>query len=220
VTDQARRRGSQEGRQPSDYHLTGKLTCPACKRRYVGTNAVGRNRTYRHYTCWTRSRYGVDHCAAPRVDADALDGMVLDAVRDLYANHLDEARQAIAASRSQHQQARAGRERDLASVEEHLAAKEAIVDRYLTENENNKIDHDTVAARVEKISDQIRQLRHQRDELAFMLDLDAEGPDDSHLTEIRDRIVEIIESGATPERKQNGVVITVPRHCARRCSPS
>jgi site-specific DNA recombinase len=32
---------------PSDYHLTGKLTCPACKRRYVATNAVGRNRTYR-----------------------------------------------------------------------------------------------------------------------------------------------------------------------------
>jgi site-specific DNA recombinase len=143
----------------------------------------------------------VDHCAAPRIDADALDGMVLNAIRDFYTNQLDEARQAIAASRSQHQQTRTGHERDLASVEEQLAAKEAIVDRYLTDYENNKIDHDTVAARVEKISDQIRQLRHQRDELAFMLDLDAEAPDDSHLTEIRDRIIEIIDSGTTPERK-------------------
>src|SRR5262249_5755635 len=36
---------------------------------------------------------------------------------------------------------------------------------------------------------------------AFMLDLDAEAPDDSHLTEIRDRVIEIIETGTTPERK-------------------
>ncbi len=36
---------------PSDYHLTGKITCSACTRRYVGTNAGGRSRTYRYYTC-------------------------------------------------------------------------------------------------------------------------------------------------------------------------
>ncbi|HYS35256.1 MAG TPA: recombinase family protein [Pseudonocardiaceae bacterium] len=191
----------REAGSPSDYHLTGKLTCPVCKRRYVGTNAVGRSRTYRYYTCWTRSRYGVDHCAAPRIDADALDAMVLDAVRDFYTNRLDEAQRILAASRSRHQQARAGQERDLAAIEEELAAKEAIVDRYLTDYETNKIDHDTVATRIEKISDQIRQLRHQRDELAFMLDLDAETPDDSHLIAIRDRVIEIIETGATPERK-------------------
>src|SRR5262249_39594329 len=143
-----------------------------------------------YYTCWTRSRYGVDHCAAPRIDADALDRMVLDVVRDFYTNCLDEARQALAAVRSQHQQARAGQQRDLSAIEEELAAKEAIVDRYLTDYETNKIDHDTVAARIEKISGQIRQLRHQRDELTFMLDLDAETTDDSHLTAIRDRIVD------------------------------
>ncbi len=186
---------------PSDYHLTSKIKCPACQRRYVGTNAVGRSRTYRYYTCWTRSRYGVDHCAAPRIDSDTLDSMVLDAIRDFYTNRLDEARQALAATRTQHQQARAGHERDLTAIEEELATKETIVDKYLTDYENNKIDHDTVAGRVEKISEQIRQLRHQRDELAFMLDLDAEAPDDSHLTEIRDRVIEITKTGATPERK-------------------
>ncbi len=82
-----------------------------------------------------------------------------------------------------------------------MATKEAVVDKYLTDYENNKIDHNTVAARVEKISERIRQLRNKRDELAFMLDLDSETPDDSHLIEIRDRIIEIIDSGAAPERK-------------------
>jgi hypothetical protein len=108
---------------------------------------------------------------------------------------------AIAASRAQHWQARTGYERELATVDEQLTAKEAVVDGYLTEYEDNKIDRDTVASRIEKISDQIRHLRHRRDELAFMLDLDAEPPDTSHLTEIRDRIVEIIDTGTGPERK-------------------
>lgn len=50
--------------------------------------------------------------------------MVLDAFRDFYINCLDDARQAIAASRSQPQLERAGRERSLAAIEEELAAKE------------------------------------------------------------------------------------------------
>ncbi len=57
----------------SDYHLTGKVTCPRCGRHYVGTNATGRSRVYRYYTCTTRSNYGVTHCPAPRIDADTLD---------------------------------------------------------------------------------------------------------------------------------------------------
>ncbi len=185
---------------PSAYHLTGKIACPACTRRYVGTNAVGGSRTYRYYTCWTRSRYGVDHCA-PRIDADALDAMVLDTLRDFYTNHLTEARDAIAEARSHHHRARAGYEHELTTVNDQLAAKEEAVDRYLTEYEDNKIDRDTVAQRIEKISERIRQLRHRRDELTFLLDADADQPDGTHLTGIRDRITEIIETGNPPERK-------------------
>jgi site-specific DNA recombinase len=43
---------------PGDYHLTGLITCPDCGRKYVGTAARGRSRTYRYYTCFSRSRYG------------------------------------------------------------------------------------------------------------------------------------------------------------------
>jgi hypothetical protein len=68
-----------------------------------------------------------------------------------------------------------------------------VVDRYLAEYEDDKIDRETVARRIEKISPQIRQLRHQRGELAFLLDLDAETP-------IRDRVHEITDAGTGPER--------------------
>jgi site-specific DNA recombinase len=185
----------------SEYHLTGKMTCPTCGRRYLGTNAVGRSRTYRYYTCFTRSRYGVDQCAAPRIDADALDRKVLDSLADFYANKLDLAREAIAAVRAQHLRARAGHERELATLSEQLANREAVVDRYLTDYENNTIDRDTVARRIDKISEEIRQLRYRRDEVAYLLDASADEPDGTHLIQLRDRVTEIINTGAAPTRK-------------------
>jgi hypothetical protein len=50
-----------------------------------------------------------------------------------------------------------------------------------TEYEENKIDRDTVAQRIEKVSERIQQLRHRRDELTFLLDADADEPYDTHL---------------------------------------
>jgi site-specific DNA recombinase len=185
----------------SDYHLTGKINCPACSHRYLGTNAHGRSRTYRYYTCFTRNRYGVDRCGAPRIDADALDAQVLAALRDFYTNHLDEAEQAIAAARDEQHQARAGYTDELAEVQEQLAAKESVVDRYLTDYEDNKIDRETVARRIDKLSDQIRQLRHRSDELTFLTTLDDQDLDTSYLASIRDRIQEIIDTGTRQERK-------------------
>ncbi len=185
----------------SDYHLTGKINCPVCSHRYLGTNAHGRSRTYRYYTCFTRNRYGVDRCSAPRIDADTLDAQVLAALRDFYTNHLDEAEQAIAAARDEQHQARAGHAHELNQVQEQLAAKEAVVDRYLTDYEDNKIDRETVARRIDTLSDQIRQLRHRSDELTFLVDLSDQEPDTSHLAKIRERIEEIIGTGSPQERK-------------------
>src|SRR6266545_1359701 len=200
LTDRGENPASKAG-AASDYHLTGKLTCPRCGRTYLGTSAVGRSRVYRYYTCFTRSRYGVDHCAAPRIDADALETAVLAALADFYTTKLDQARQAVTAARAEHRHAQAGYERELAAVTEQLAAKEAVVDTYLTDYEEKKIDRDIVARRIDKISEQIRRIRHRRDELLFLLDSESDEPDGAHLTRLRDRVTQIITTGTTPERK-------------------
>jgi hypothetical protein len=83
-----------------------------------------------------------------------------------------------------------------------------VVDRYLADYEDNTIDRDTVARRVATISEQIRQLRHRRDELRLLLDDEPDEPDGAHLTRLRDRVTQIITTGTTPERKWNA------RHCA------
>jgi Histidine kinase len=111
---------------------------------------------------------------------------------------------AIAAAREEQHQARAGYTHELADVQEQLAAKEALVDRYLTDYEGNKIDRETVARRIDKLSEQIRQLRHRSDELTFLTTLDDQDLGTSYLATIRDRIQEIINTG-TPQEAQDDV---------------
>jgi site-specific DNA recombinase len=107
----------------------------------------------------------------------------------------------VAAARSEQSANRAGLEADLATVQNQLATKEAIVDRYLADYEDNKIDKDVVARRVDKIAEQMRQLRQRRDELAFTLDRETDEPDDTYLTGVRDHVKEVIRSGSIQERK-------------------
>ncbi|WP_084628430.1 recombinase family protein [Amycolatopsis nigrescens] len=54
----------------SDYHLAGRLFCSHCGKRYLGTAAKGNKYRYRYYTCFTRHRYGTEHCSADRLPAD------------------------------------------------------------------------------------------------------------------------------------------------------
>jgi hypothetical protein len=126
---------------------------------------------------------------------------MLEVIVDFYTNHLDQARDVIAAVLAAHRETQAGRQHELASVNGHLAAKEAIVDRYLMDYEDNTIDRDTVARRVENLSEHIRQLRNRSDELIFLLDAGTQEPDGSHLVQMRDRIAEIIKTGTVYERK-------------------
>ena len=50
----------------------------------LGTCATGRTRTYRYYTCYARARYDTTACDAPRLDADAVDTAVLNALTTFY----------------------------------------------------------------------------------------------------------------------------------------
>jgi hypothetical protein len=95
----------------------------------------------------------------------------------------------------------AGNQRELDTVTAQLDAKQAVVDQYLADYEDNTIDRDTVTRRVGTTSTQIRQMRHRRDELMFLLDDESDEPDGCHLTQLRDRITQIIATGTTPERK-------------------
>ena len=48
---------------------------------------TGRNRTYRYYTCFTLARYNAEKCDFTRLNADAVDTAVLDALASFYRTH-------------------------------------------------------------------------------------------------------------------------------------
>lgn len=104
----------------SDYVLTGRLRCPQCGKAMVGTRATGRNKTYRYYTCWNLARYDATKCDFKRLNADAVDLAILDALATFYRTRHDLIHDAVADHQQQHQAANADRHAELATVENEI----------------------------------------------------------------------------------------------------
>ena len=66
-------------------------------RRYVGTAAHGRSKTYRYYTGWSRARYGTSAgCDIHRFNADDLEAAVGIALLDFFTTSSDVIADAVA----------------------------------------------------------------------------------------------------------------------------
>ena len=185
----------------TDYHLSGKMTCPRCGHAYLGTNATGRHHVYRYYTCATRSRHGVEYCPGPRIDADVLDRQILDLLCNFLTGRTDLITEAITAARVDYRRTQAGYEEELAAIAGQLTAKDTAVDKYLTAYENNKISEAVVARRVDQLTTEIQQLRGRRDELTLLLAADPGEPDPDHLAEIPARIPHLLATADAPLRR-------------------
>src|SRR5262249_44619722 len=80
-------------------------------------------------------------------------------------------------------------------------AKDAAVDKYLADFEDNKISQQVVARRVAQLSGDIDQLRHRRDALMLALDVEPDPPDETGLAELRQHLAEIVRTAEGPERQ-------------------
>ncbi|TKG66322.1 recombinase family protein [Prauserella endophytica] len=180
----------------SDYVLTGRLRCPKCRKAMIGTRATGRNRTYRYYTCWNLARYDASKCDFKRLNADAVDVAVLDALAGFYRTRHDLIADAIAHEQTQHQAANADRNAELATVENEITKTGQAIDRYLTAFERGTMDEELVADRLTELRAKTKQLRVRRDELTLALDDAPTAPEPATLVAVADHIAEIITSGS------------------------
>jgi len=116
----------------SEYHLTGRIRCPHCKKGFIGTAAHGRSKTYRYYTCWSRARYGTTTCNADRLNADAADQALFAKLAAFYRTE----RHLIAAAASEADTTRhAATDRhraELTAVEKEITRTGTAIDRYLS----------------------------------------------------------------------------------------
>ena len=124
----------------SDYQLTGLMRCPACDKAMIGTRATGKKKVYRYYTCHTRNRYDTSKCDGHRLNADAVEEAVLDALAGFYRDHHALIADAVAEAQRQHHAGQDTQHAELASVEVKITETNSKIDRYLTAFENSTLD--------------------------------------------------------------------------------
>lgn len=120
----------------------GTQATPQCGRRYVGTAAHGRYKTYRYYTCWSRARYGTTAgCDIHRFDADEIEAAIGTALLDFYtASNGEVIATAVADFQAQHAAASHDAQAQLTAVTRELREATAAIDRYLTAFEKGTLD--------------------------------------------------------------------------------
>ncbi|GAA4838748.1 recombinase family protein [Saccharopolyspora rosea] len=200
----------------SDYQLTGLMRCPTCGKAMIGTRATGKNKTYRYYTCFTRSRYDTTKCDGHRLNADAVEAAVLDALARFYRDHHALIADAVAEAQRQHHAGQHTQQAELASVEAKIAETNGKIDRYLTAFEKGTLDDELVGQRLAELRATSKQLHARRDELAAALDAEPAVPDTATLAEVAEHITHVIDSGTDQTRKAlietliAGIKITSP----------
>jgi site-specific DNA recombinase len=160
---------SHRAANSSDYQLTGKMRCPKCDKAMIGTRAHGKTKIYRYYTCFNRTRYDTGKCNATRINADAVEPAVLDALASFYRDHHRLIADAITRAQAQHLAGEDTQRAELATIEANLTKTNHTVDRYLNAFENETLDEDDLATRLTALKSKIKQPRTRRDELTDQL---------------------------------------------------
>ncbi len=194
----------QRAANPSDYTLTGLIRCPQCGRRYVGTAAHGRSKTYRYYTCWSRVRYGTTAgCDIHRLNADDLETAISAALLDFYTTSGDLIAEAVAEFQASHAAASAAHRDQLAMVNRELKEASAAIDRYLTAFEKGSLDDDDpdIRTRLTTLKNQSKRLRTRKAQLEYELDQPPQTLTPGDLGKISKRIRHILTDGTPNARK-------------------
>jgi site-specific DNA recombinase len=192
---------TQRAASNSDYDLTGKITCPGCGHKYIGTSATGRSRTYRYYTCFSRVRYGTHGCDAARLPADDADTAVLRALADFYTQAPGLITDAVTRAQARHRDGHADRHAEATAVLTQIKAKQAAVDRYFTAFENGTMDDTTAGPRVTALRAEIDQLQARHHDITDTISDEPAAPPPHTITQLGTYLHTILDTGTPAERK-------------------
>ena len=192
---------TQRAASNSDYDLTGKITCPGCGHKYIGTSATGRSRTYRYYTCFSRVRYGTHGCDAARLPADDTEAAVLHALADFYTQAPALIADAVARAQARHRDGHADRHAEAGAVLAQIKNKQAAIDRYFTAFENGTMDDTTAGPRVIALRAEIDQLQARHREITDTIGDQPAAPPPHTIERLGTYLHDILDAGTPAERK-------------------
>ena len=186
---------SQRRSNASEYLLTSRVRCGRCGQAYIGTAAHGRSGRYMYYTCFTRHRYGTEHCANDRLPAEQLEQAVTRQLwkvlndKTLLTAALDHAYAQLAHRDGEH-------EDELSSVQRKLAETRAAMDRYFQAFEHGTMPEDTCAPRIHALGEQTKALAARASELATLADSEpVQRISEADLDAIRRRVRAALDDG-------------------------
>jgi site-specific DNA recombinase len=186
---------SQRRSNASEYLLTSRVRCGRCGQAYIGTAAHGRNGRYTYYTCFTRHRYGTEHCANDRLPAEKLEQAV---TRQLWKvlNDDDLLASAIEHAYTQLTQRDGEHEDELTGVQHKLTETRTAMDRYFQAFEHGTMPEDTCAPRIHALSEQTKALEARSSELATLADSEpVQRIGEADLDTIRQRVRAALDDG-------------------------
>ena len=147
----------------SEFFLSGIARCGACGGAFVGAAANSKNRHYRYYDCSMKSkRSDAERCRNDRVDADALEEMVVERLLSAYRDS-DLFLAAVRLAAQQAPERRAALEEQVRAAEAAVAHMTRAIDRYYAAFEAGELDPGALRPRVLALGE---QLDAQRQELA------------------------------------------------------
>jgi site-specific DNA recombinase len=193
---------TQRAVSPGDYHLTGLITCHDCGRKYIGTAATGRTKTYRYYTCFSRNRYGGAGCTGIRLATEATDQAVLQALYNFYTSAEPVLAKALAAAQAEFHEAHADRHAEIDSLTAQISTTQAKIDRYHTAFENGSMDDETAGPRIKQLRRETEQLKARRDDLTDAVGQQPQPPAPGTLDRLRAYLAHALTQGSSGERKR------------------
>ncbi len=192
---------TQRAASNSDYNLTGKITCPGCRHKYIGTSATGRSRTYRYYTCFSRVRYGTHGCDAARLPADDTDTAVLRALTSFYTQTPALITDAITRAQARHRDSHAHRHAEASAVHAQIKTKQAAIDRYVSAFENGTMDDTTAGPRITALHAEIEQLHARHHEITDTIADQPAAPPPATIAQLGTYLHDILDAGTPAQRK-------------------
>jgi site-specific DNA recombinase len=161
----------------------------------------GKTRRYRYYTCFTRTRYGKHAtCTAPRLPADEIDQLILNALYTFYCTAEPILTAMIERAQAQRDTGADDRHAELAAVTTQITTAEAAITRYHLAFENGTMDDATAGDRIRELRQRLARLHSRRAELD-QAPAEPTAPPPGTITKIRDHLATIMTSGTDTERK-------------------
>ena len=183
----------------SQYLLSGIVYCGVCGSTAIGTN--GKSGQFLYYSCNSRFKKGDRVCPAPSLNANRLEGFVLDRIK---ANILaeDNLKELLNLTNEELSASRRRAQEDLDTIDQSMQDVDRKLGRLYSALEGGKVDVDDLAPRLKEVrSDQKTLLDKQAGALA---QLNEAGPPDIDPPKLRRLVTDlrsILGSGTFLESK-------------------